>query len=306
MGAAAPWSTSAWTCGCSAPPRSSASGCATGTAPIPGAQPASWTDAHHLVHWADAGPTDLSNAGTAVRAAPHVVHQRRYAGRLVEATGPRVEWDLPSAPTTGSSPTARRDHQRDPAPHPAGAGGARGMARTPVGKPVGQWTSADSSSLSDLGGEQRGGGGRRRQSPVAAECSSARTVSSRIPVREASSRMSADPVRRSPGGRGCGPTVHRASTDRGRARQTSGGRATRVPAGARVEHVSGASPCGRRPRPPGRDLAGRRSASPHGPEVAAPGRRPCSMGLRPPARARAGPGAPRPTPVANPLDPDRR
>ncbi|GAA4397323.1 hypothetical protein GCM10023168_02150 [Fodinibacter luteus] len=57
--------------------------------------PAHWTDAHHLTHWADGGPTDLSNAALLCERHHTIVHTRRYAGALVQdATGPRVQWDL--------------------------------------------------------------------------------------------------------------------------------------------------------------------------------------------------------------------
>ena len=57
--------------------------------------PASWCDAHHLVHWADGGPTNLANAALLCGRHHTVVHQRRYAARLVDDEhGPRVEWDL--------------------------------------------------------------------------------------------------------------------------------------------------------------------------------------------------------------------
>ena len=56
--------------------------------------PAQWADAHHLVHWADGGPSDLSNAALLCERHHTVVHTRRYAGRLVEDEGgSRVEWD---------------------------------------------------------------------------------------------------------------------------------------------------------------------------------------------------------------------
>jgi hypothetical protein len=45
--------------------------------------PAQWTDAHHLVHWADGGPTDLGNAALLCGHHHTVVHQRRYAGSVV-------------------------------------------------------------------------------------------------------------------------------------------------------------------------------------------------------------------------------
>ena len=57
--------------------------------------PSQWTDAHHLIHWVDDGPTDLSNAALLCERHHTIVHTRKYAGRLVEDdTGTRVEWDL--------------------------------------------------------------------------------------------------------------------------------------------------------------------------------------------------------------------
>lgn len=78
------------------------------------ARPAGWSDAHHLVHWADGGPTDLANAALLCGYHHHIVHSRRLAGwvttaradptdapgiaRPPDATGatgpPRVVWDL--------------------------------------------------------------------------------------------------------------------------------------------------------------------------------------------------------------------
>ena len=50
---------------------------------------------HHLVHWADLGPSDLSNAALLCERHHAVVHNRRYAGRIVkDPHGERVEWDL--------------------------------------------------------------------------------------------------------------------------------------------------------------------------------------------------------------------
>ena len=67
-------------------------------------KPAAWTDAHHLVHWADGGPTDLDNAALLCRAHHSVVHTHRYGARITHHPGgsgndtgtsrPRVEWDL--------------------------------------------------------------------------------------------------------------------------------------------------------------------------------------------------------------------
>ena len=57
--------------------------------------PAQWTDAHHLVHWADGGPTNLRNAALLCERHHTIVHNRRYAGRVEhDAGGERVEWDL--------------------------------------------------------------------------------------------------------------------------------------------------------------------------------------------------------------------
>ena len=98
--------------------------------------PAQWADAHHLIHWADGGPSDLSNAALLCERHHTVVHTRRYAGRLVEDEGgSRVEWDrrvgvrrtarrarraptsvtLPRTPSQadGSQPWARRVRDHD-------------------------------------------------------------------------------------------------------------------------------------------------------------------------------------------------
>ena len=57
--------------------------------------PGQWCDAHHLVHWANGGKTHLSNAALLCERHHTVVHQRRYAGAVVDdALGVRVEWDL--------------------------------------------------------------------------------------------------------------------------------------------------------------------------------------------------------------------
>jgi hypothetical protein len=64
------------------------------TYPGCGAPPA-WTDGHHLVHWADGGPSDMGNAALLCERHHTIVHQRRLAGRVVRgAEGEHVEWDL--------------------------------------------------------------------------------------------------------------------------------------------------------------------------------------------------------------------
>lgn len=57
--------------------------------------PPHWTDAHHLVHWADFGASDLDNAALLCERHHTIVHARRLAGRVVRSDcGERVEWDL--------------------------------------------------------------------------------------------------------------------------------------------------------------------------------------------------------------------
>ena len=58
-------------------------------------RPPHWADAHHLVHWADFGPSDLGNAALLCERHHTVVHTRRLAGRVVtDEAGERVEWDV--------------------------------------------------------------------------------------------------------------------------------------------------------------------------------------------------------------------
>ncbi|TQJ49033.1 HNH endonuclease signature motif containing protein [Phycicoccus sp. SLBN-51] len=57
--------------------------------------PPQWTDAHHLVHWADLGPSNLTNGALLCERHHTIVHTRRLAGRVVRGPlGERVEWDL--------------------------------------------------------------------------------------------------------------------------------------------------------------------------------------------------------------------
>jgi hypothetical protein len=63
-----------------------------GACTFPGcSMPSHWCDGHHLVHWADGGPTVLENAALLCGRHHTVVHQRRLAG-VVTSSG--VEWDL--------------------------------------------------------------------------------------------------------------------------------------------------------------------------------------------------------------------
>ena len=52
--------------------------------------PATWADAHHLRHWADGGPTDLTNAALLCGRHHTIVHRDRLTATLTPAG---VEWD---------------------------------------------------------------------------------------------------------------------------------------------------------------------------------------------------------------------
>lgn len=58
-------------------------------------KPATWCDAHHLIHWADGGPTDTSHGALLCQRHHTVVHTNRYAGEVVSGpSGAFVKWDL--------------------------------------------------------------------------------------------------------------------------------------------------------------------------------------------------------------------
>ncbi len=71
--------------------------------------PATWCDGHHLVHWADGGPTNLDNAALLCGHHHTLVHARGLTGRIDLSTG-HVVWDL----TRGSYTNA----QTRPRPRP--------------------------------------------------------------------------------------------------------------------------------------------------------------------------------------------
>ncbi|GAB3436697.1 hypothetical protein GCM10027517_07140 [Phycicoccus ginsengisoli] len=80
-------------------------------------KPARWTDAHHLVHWADGGATDVGNAALLCRAHHTVVHRERYAGAVVEGEhGPRVQWELVPGSYDDQVEALRRSRLRAVAP----------------------------------------------------------------------------------------------------------------------------------------------------------------------------------------------
>lgn len=81
--------------------------------------PAQWTDAHHLVHWADGGPTDLGNAALLCGHHHQLVHRRRLAGRPLRPSAKRPERPDPEgsvavAPARASDLTAEESRTRGP------------------------------------------------------------------------------------------------------------------------------------------------------------------------------------------------
>lgn len=58
-------------------------------------KPATWCDAHHLIHWVDGGPSDTDRGALLCQRHHTVVHSNRYSGEVVEGlSGPFVKWDL--------------------------------------------------------------------------------------------------------------------------------------------------------------------------------------------------------------------
>ncbi len=52
---------------------------------FPGCEaPAHWTDAHHLTHWLDGGPTNLNNAALLCGRHHTIVHRDQLAGSVVD------------------------------------------------------------------------------------------------------------------------------------------------------------------------------------------------------------------------------
>ena len=59
--------------------------------------PAAWTQAHHIRHWADGGPTDTTNAALLCQRHHTTVHRRRLTATIhttPDDQGRHVIWDL--------------------------------------------------------------------------------------------------------------------------------------------------------------------------------------------------------------------
>ena len=97
----------AWTSGgwCAGSPGRNGGGCGGGTAAAPARvlQPASWTRAHHVLHWADGGPSDLDNAALFCQG-HHTSCTSKGCGR--RCARPRTSWAGPCSGTWTRAPTA--------------------------------------------------------------------------------------------------------------------------------------------------------------------------------------------------------
>lgn len=69
--------------------------------------PAAWTQAHHVVHWVDGGPSDLANAALLCQRHHTQVHDQRLIAKVhpADEDGRSVTWDL----STGSYDRDRPD-----------------------------------------------------------------------------------------------------------------------------------------------------------------------------------------------------
>ena len=92
--------------------------------------PAAWCDAHHLVHWIDGGPTDLTNAALLCGRHHTIVHRDRLAGTLNDDG---VEWDL--RPGSYQPPDPPPAWQRGNKPGPNRPSPLRPTGRTGPGRP---------------------------------------------------------------------------------------------------------------------------------------------------------------------------
>lgn len=75
-------------------------------------EPAKRTDKHHLIFWADGGPTDLNNSGLLCPRHHAIVHRDDLGGKIVDN---KVVWDL----TPGSYQRHLAEFRSNtPPPHP--------------------------------------------------------------------------------------------------------------------------------------------------------------------------------------------
>jgi hypothetical protein len=107
--------------------------------------PASWCDAHHLIHWLDHGPTNLDNAALLCQRHHTVVHSERYHGWVdVDQDGRQhVVWDR----TPGAYDTALTRLHPEPGRDDDGGGSAPPSQQAPpTGGPPLKRASGDDTS----------------------------------------------------------------------------------------------------------------------------------------------------------------
>jgi hypothetical protein len=89
------------------------------------ARPLSWCDAHHLCHWLDGGPTDLSNLALVCRAHHRAVHEggwqliRGPDGAFAATPSQRTQRPHPRHPSAAEPPAGAADPPPPTAPVPA-------------------------------------------------------------------------------------------------------------------------------------------------------------------------------------------
>ncbi|KGN41809.1 HNH endonuclease signature motif containing protein [Knoellia aerolata] len=111
-----------------------------GSCTFPGCTaPAAWTQAHHIVHWADGGPSDLGNAALLCQRHHTQVHDRRLIATVhpPDEHGRSVTWDL----SRGSYDRDLAERLREFARARAPLKGGRHRRHLDTGPPEG-WASA--------------------------------------------------------------------------------------------------------------------------------------------------------------------
>jgi hypothetical protein len=76
-------------------------------------RPATWCQAHHVIHWLDGGKTALLNAALLCARHHTIVHRDNLTATVTAAD---VTWDLTPHPDPPTSPTGYPGGPRDPAP----------------------------------------------------------------------------------------------------------------------------------------------------------------------------------------------
>jgi hypothetical protein len=77
--------------------------------------PAGWAKAHHVIHWADGGPSDLANAALLCQRHHTLVHDRRFIATVhpPDEHGRSVTWDLTPGSYDRDLPTRLNQIRRE-------------------------------------------------------------------------------------------------------------------------------------------------------------------------------------------------